>query len=210
MHAPLDEIVELDNASALFAAAKHPKSFVSLDRADHLLSAAADSLYAGQVLAAWASRYLPEQHAAEVLEAAGGEVVARTMIDSFHTDIRAGEHALVADEPASVGGSNHGPSPYDLLSAALASCTTMTLKMYASFKKLELRSTTVRVTHNKIHADDCADCDSAEGKIDEFRREITFDGDLTEAEITRMLEIADRCPVHRTLEGEIKVRTSLA
>jgi len=210
MHAPLDEIVEIDNAGALFAAAKHPKSFVSLDKADHLLSHNEDSLYAGRVLAAWAKRYLPQRGTPSELSAEGGEVVARTFIDGFRTDIRAGRHALLADEPASVGGTNLGPSPYDLLAAALASCTTMTLKMYASFKKLQLRSTTVRVRHDRIHAEDCADCESASGKIDEFRREISFDGELTEKEIRRLLEIADRCPVHKTLHGEIKVRTTLA
>lgn len=210
MHAPLDDIVEIDNAGAMFAAAKHPKSFVSLDKADHLLSRSDDSLYAGRVLAAWASRYLPEHDAPSELRTDGNEVVARTFIDGFRTDIRADRHALIADEPASVGGTNLGPSPYDLLAAALASCTTMTLKMYASFKKLRLRSTTVRVRHDKIHAEDCADCESASGKIDEFRREISFDGELTKKEIARLLEIADRCPVHKTLHSEIKIRTTLA
>ena len=139
-----------------------------------------------------------------------GEVVARSYIDSFRTDVRAGKHHLVADEPTSVGGTDQGPTPYDLLAAALATCTTMTLKMYASFKKLGLRSTTVRVSHDKIHAEDCADCESTTGKIDEFRRELSFDGELSEKEIARLLEIADRCPVHKTLHGEIKVRTTLA
>jgi putative redox protein len=210
MHAPLDDIVEVDNAAALFTAARHPKSFVSLDKADHLLSRSADSLYAGRVLSAWASRYLPAAGDAVTLPAAHGEVVARTAIDSFQTSVRAGKHYFVADEPTSVGGTDQGPTPYDLLAAALATCTTMTLKMYASFKKLNLRSTTVRVSHDKIHAEDCSDCESASGKIDEFRRELSFDGQLTEAEVARLLEIADRCPVHKTLHGEIKVRTTLA
>jgi putative redox protein len=210
MHAPLDDVVEVDNAGALFAAAKHPKSFVSLDKADHLLSHSEDSLYAGRVLAAWASRYLPVAEDTAALVAGTGEVVARSYIDSFRTDVRAGKHHLVADEPTSVGGTDQGPTPYDLLAAALATCTTMTLKMYASFKKLGLRSTTVRVSHDKIHAEDCADCESTTGKIDEFRRELSFDGELSEKEIARLLEIADRCPVHKTLHGEIKVRTTLA
>jgi putative redox protein len=167
-------------------------------------------LYAGRVLSAWASRYLPAAGDAVTLPAAHGEVVARTAIDSFQTSVRAGKHYFVADEPTSVGGTDQGPTPYDLLAAALATCTTMTLKMYASFKKLNLRSTTVRVSHDKIHAEDCSDCESASGKIDEFRRELSFDGQLTEAEVARLLEIADRCPVHKTLHGEIKVRTTLA
>lgn len=208
MHAPLDNIVEIDNASALFAAAKHPKSFVSLDDADHLLSDARDSRYAGQVLAAWASRFLPEE-AGDDLVAGDGEVVSRTWGDGFRTELRAGDHRLVADEPKSVGGTDLGPTPYDLLSAALAACTSMTLKMYAAHKKLELTSATVRVQHDKVHAEDCEDCETDSGKIDEFRRTIELVGNLDDAQRERMLEIADRCPVHRTLHGEIKVRSKL-
>ena len=214
MHAPLDDVVEIDNASALFMHAKHPKSFVSLDGADHLLSSDADAVYAGRVIAAWAGRYLPASAGSDdddpALEAAPGAVVARTLAGGFRTELRAGEHALVADEPADAGGTNTGPSPYDLLSAALASCTTMTLKMYAAYKKLPLDSVTVRVSHDKVHAEDCRDCESREGKIDEFRREVELEGALSDDQRKRMLEIADRCPVHRTLHGEVKVRTSLA
>ncbi|MEO1202363.1 MAG: alpha/beta fold hydrolase [Pseudomonadota bacterium] len=212
MHAPLDDIVEIDNATALYTRAKHPKSFVSLDSADHLLSSEHDAGYAGRVIAAWAERYLPEAAGPDVdaLNAEAGEVVARTWIDGFRTELKTADHALVADEPAGVGGSNAGPSPYDLLSAALAACTTMTLKMYASFKKLPLTSATVRVSHDKIHAEDCADCETQDGKIDEFRRVLELEGDLDDEQRQRMLEIADRCPVHRTLHGEIKVRTELA
>jgi len=209
MHAPLDNIVEIDNASALFGAAKHPKSFVSLDNADHLLSEETDSRYAGRVLASWASRYLPMAQSV-ALQAATGEVAARTHADGFRTEVRLGRHQMVADEPRSAGGTDQGPTPYDLLSAALATCTTMTLRMYANHKKLDFESATVRVEHGKIHAEDCQDCESDGGKIDEFRRTISLEGDLTEAERQRMLEIADRCPVHRTLHGEIKVRSKLA
>ncbi|MDJ0905197.1 MAG: bifunctional alpha/beta hydrolase/OsmC family protein, partial [Woeseiaceae bacterium] len=208
MHAPLDEIVEIDNAATLYAAAKHPKSFASLDRADHLLSNNADSLYAGRLLAAWASRYLPEQDLRDdTLSAEHGSVIAKTWSDGFYTEVAAGDHALVADEPASVGGGNRGPSPYELLSAALATCTTMTLKMYAGFKNIDLDAVTVKVVHKKMHAEACADCESGDGKIDEFRRELTIEGDVDEAQRQRMLEIADRCPVHQTLHGEVKVRT---
>ena len=209
MHAPLDNIVEIDNASELFRAAKHPKSFISLDNADHLLSRATDSRYVGHVLAAWASRYLPATEIAEPVSAANGTVVARTLSSGFRTDIRAGGHALVADEPLSVGGNNLGPTPYDLLSAALAACTSMTLQMYARHKKLPLESATVSVVHDKVHAEDCEDCESGAGKIDEFRRSITLVGELDQEQRARMLEIADRCPVHRTLHGEIKVRSEL-
>ncbi len=208
MHAPLDDIVEVDNASTLFLAAKHPKSFVSLDQADHLLSREADSRYAGQVLAAWASRYLPEPNEPG-LKSSPDETVARTFTDGFRTEIVAGGHALVADEPTSVGGTNEGPSPYDLLAAALASCTTMTLKMYASHKGLDLESATVRVQHGKIHARDCEDCETETGKVDEFLRELSFEGNLTDDQVGRLVEIADKCPVHRTLHGEVKIRTRL-
>ena len=212
MHAPLDSVVEVDNASALFVAAKHPKSFISLDSADHLLSKEEDSRYAGAVLAQWAKRYLPAHDDAvdDDLTAAAGEVVAQTYQDSFRTEVKAGAHSLIADEPTSVGGTDSGPTPYDLLSAALAACTTMTLKMYAAHKKIELESATVSVKHGKVHAEDCADCESSSGKVDEFQRVLTLKGDLTEAQQQRMLEIADRCPVHKTLHTETKVRTSLA
>ena len=209
MHAPLDAIVEIDNASALFVAAKHPKSFVSLDDADHLLSRAEDSRYAGAVLAAWASKYLP-QPAADDLSANPDEVAARTRAGSFRTEIVSGPHRLQADEPASVGGTNLGPTPYDLLSAALASCTTMTLRMYAEHKGLDLESSTVRVQHGKTHARDCDDCETRDGKVDEFLRELSFEGNLSDAERARLVEIADKCPVHRTLHSEVKVRTRLA
>jgi uncharacterized OsmC-like protein/pimeloyl-ACP methyl ester carboxylesterase len=209
MHSPLDDVVDIDNASELFLAAKHPKSFVSLDDADHLLSDDAHSLYAGRVLAAWSSKYLPAPVEDE-LESAEGEVTARTWSSGFRTEVRIGPHALTADEPASFGGTDAGPSPYGLLAAALATCTTMTLKMYASHKKLDLESATVRVTHGKVHAKDCADCESEGGKIDEFRRELSLTGELTDEQRKRMLEIADKCPVHRTLHGEVKVRTTLA
>ena len=209
MHAPLDDTVEIDNASTLFLAARHPKSFISLDKADHLLSRDEDSRYAGHVLAAWASRYLPTTERPP-LTATPAETVARTYSDSFTTELLSGGHTLLADEPEPVGGNNFGPSPYDLLSAALASCTSMTLKMYADHKGLDLRSTTVSVQHGKVHAKDCADCESEAGKVDEFLRELSFDGSLSDAERTRLVEIADRCPVHRTLHGEVKVRTRLA
>ncbi len=210
MHAPLDDIVEIDNASQLFIAAKHPKSFVSLDKADHLLSREEDSRYAGHVLATWAARYLPPAEEPATVDAGDYEVAARTETGSFRTDVVASGHRLVADEPASVGGSGLGPSPYDLLSAALATCTTMTLKMYASFKKLPLDAATVRVRHGKVHAEDCADCETTDGKIDQFERQLILHGDLSDAERQRLKEIADRCPVHRTLHEEVKVRTALA
>jgi uncharacterized OsmC-like protein/esterase/lipase len=211
MHAPLDDIVEVENAAALYAAARHPKSFVSLDKADHLMSREADSRYAGLMLASWASRYLPMATAptASPLVAADGFVSARTKIDGFRTEIAGGSHVFFADEPVTFGGTDTGPTPYDLLSAALASCTSMTLRMYANLKKITLRSVTVAVRHDRVHAEDCKDCDSTAGKIDEFQRVVTLDGDLTDEQQQRLLEIADRCPVHKTLCNELKIRTAL-
>ena len=210
MHAPLDEVVDIDNASALFVAAKHPKSFVSLDKADHLLSRSEDSRYAGEILAAWAKRYLPSHEETSDLTAATGETVARTGAGGFATEVRAGNHVLLADEPTSVGGTDAGPTPYDLLAAALATCTSMTLRMYAAHKKLEFESATVRVTHGRIHADDCVECEQRDGMIHEFRRELLIEGNLSDAQRARMVEIADRCPVHKTLHNEINIRTRLA
>jgi uncharacterized OsmC-like protein/pimeloyl-ACP methyl ester carboxylesterase len=213
MHAPLDAIVGIDNASELFMHAKHPKSFVSLDQADHLLSRKEDSRYAGAVLAAWASRYLPMAAPPDVLDgptADATQTVARTFAAGFATQLTSAGHELIADEPVRYGGTGKGPSPFDLLSAALASCTTMTLRMYAARKKMDLKSSTVRVTHAKIHAQECADCETRSGKVDEFQRELTLDGDLSTEQRQRLLEIADMCPVHRALHNEVKIRTTLA
>ena len=208
LHSPLDETVSIDEASKLFMAAKHPKGFLSLDKADHLLSSASDSRYAGHVLAAWAGKYLPATEHGAALTADAGEVAVRTR-QGFTTEVNAAGHRLVADEPEDQGGENRGPTPYDLLSAALASCTSMTLRMYADHKKLDLDAVTVRIRHKKIHARDCEDCETGKGRIDELQRTIELEGSLSSEVRQRMLEIADKCPVHRTLHGEVKVRSRL-
>jgi putative redox protein len=207
MHSPIDAVVDIDNATEIFTQALHPKSFVSLDQADHLLTDRADAGWAGRVIAAWADRYLPSSASEAVAPEHEARVVATTAADGYRTPITAGRHHLLADEPSSVGGSDAGPSPYGLMSAALAACTSMTLQMYARRKGMALRTATVAVAHHKRHAADCEDCESRDGRIDQFDREIRLDGDLTEAERTRLMEIADRCPVHRTLHGEVRVRT---
>ena len=210
MHAPLDDIVDIENASEIFSHALHPKSFVSLDDADHLLTREADAVYAAHALAGWASRYVGGADTESTLAAEEGAVLARTGAEGFKTELNAAGHALTADEPQSAGGDNAGPSPYDLLAAALASCTSMTLQMYARHKGLDLADVTVRVEHSKIHARDCEDCETKDGKIDRFERRITLEGNLDEGSRQRLLEIADRCPVHRTLMSETRIVSALA
>jgi uncharacterized OsmC-like protein/alpha/beta superfamily hydrolase len=207
MHSPIDELVPVVEAARIYKSALHPKSFISLDNSDHLLSREADSRYAGHVLAAWASRYIHEPD--EVIEPAvfhTGHVVAPGRpADIFRVSINADGHPMKGDEPEHYGGTDTGPSPYDFLSAALASCTVMTLNMYARRKRLPLESVRVDVQHGKIHAKDCMDCGAESGKIDQFERMIHLEGDLSPEQRERMLEIADRCPVHRTLHSEIKI-----
>lgn len=206
LHSPVDRVVSIEQAQQIFVAAKHPKSFVSLDDADHLLSTTADSAYAGGVIAAWAARFL--ELAAP--EPAAGARASGLAADQFLCSVQAGPHALVADEPKDKGGAGQGPDPYQFLAAALGSCTVMTLNMYARHKKLPVRRVRCEVSHRRVHAEDCADCESREGHIHELSRVIAIEGALDDAQRARMLEIADRCPVHRTLEGEIRIRSRLA
>jgi putative redox protein len=209
-HSPVDRIVSIDNAAKIFMAARHPKSFISLDRADHLLSNREDSLYVGSVLAAWASKYLKisEIKFAEP-QLSDTRIITRTGKAGFRTEIIANGHSLIADEPISVGGSNTGPNPYDLLVSALGACTGMTLRMYADHKKLPLDGVTVRLRHEKIHAEDCVECDDSKSKIDFIEREIELEGDLDHEMRHKLLDIADRCPVHRTLESRSRIETRL-
>ena len=208
MHSPLDRIVEIDNASEIFTNAIHPKSFVSLDKADHLLSRRADAEYAAEVLASWAARYLdPDDTETEESTVAG--VSACTGTEGFQTDVRAGRHTWLADEPHSVGGTDLGPTPYDLLGTGLASCTSMTMQLYARRKQWPLEEACVNVEHNRIHAEDSADCESDGGYIDTFTKTIKLIGDLDETQRARLVEISSRCPVHKTLMGTIKLETRL-
>jgi putative redox protein len=210
LHSPSDDTVGIEHATRLFVAARHPKSFISLGQADHLLTSKEDAVYAANVIAAWASRYLgtDKPMAEGATDEAMGVEVRETAQGKFQANVRAGPHLLLADEPTSVeGGLGTGPSPYEYLSAALGACTTMTIRMYADFKKLPLDRVSVEVDHEKKHADSAGDAMKKEPPVDHFTRQITLEGDLNEKDRRRILEIADRCPVHRTLERGAEIAT---
>lgn len=211
MHSPIDQTVGIDNASDIFAAAKHPKSFVSLDTADHLVSKRQDADFVASIIAAWASRYVGDEATQETGNSDDTTRVVETGAGKFQNRVFAGTHKLLADEPKEVGGLDSGPSPYDYLSAALGACTSMTLRMYADFKKLDIGRISVNVSHAKVHAKDCAVCTSeekdADGKIDIFSRSINIDGLEDEELKAKMIEIADKCPVHKTIVHGAKVET---
>jgi len=212
-HSPRDTTVSIDNAAQIFMAAKHPKSFVSLDNADHLLTRKEDAVYVAAVLSAWASRYIGSASASA---APGGvaerdEVtVAETRAGRLAQMVSVGPHRLHADEPVSHGGNDTGPSPYDLLLAALGACTSMTLRLYADQKQWPLERVVVKLRHDKIHAADCAECETRDGRVDRIEREIEITGPLDAAQRQRLLEIASKCPVHRTLHSEVVIPTRLA
>jgi uncharacterized OsmC-like protein len=208
-HSPTDDTVGIDNASHIFLAAKHPKSFISLAGADHLISRGSDAAYVANVIAAWAERYLDMAADAQPSDdtESGTVVVRETRRGTFQQEVIVGAHRFLADEPASVGGMDSGPGPYDLLLAGLGACTSMTLRLYADRKQLPLKQTLVRLRHNKIHAADCANCETKEGMLDRIERAITLDGDLSAEQRASLMEIADKCPVHRTLKSEIDIRT---
>ena len=207
-HAPIDDIVGIDNASHIFLAAKHPKSFVSLAGADHLLSQKSDAVYVANVIAAWAERYLDQPAGRTKTEVEIGTVlVHETGGGKFQQEVLSGPHRFLADEPVKAGGLDSGPGPYDLLLAGLGACTSMTLRLYADLKKLPLEQVSVRLTHNKTHAEDCEHCETKEGMLDRIDRTITLEGALEPEQRKRLMEIADKCPVHRTLKSEIEIRT---
>ncbi|MBV9077577.1 MAG: OsmC family protein [Methylobacteriaceae bacterium] len=212
LHAPGDAIVGIDQARAIFEAARHPKSFVSLDDADHLLTRAEDAAFVADLIAAWSGRYLGARaRPAPAPAAAPGDAavtVRETRRGLFQQEVRAGRHVFTADEPVAMGGLDSGPGPYDLLLAALGACTAMTMRLYAERKGLALGAVTVELDHDRIHASDCASCETQDGMVDRIRRRIRLTGDLAPAERARLREIADRCPVHRTLHSEIVVETA--
>ena len=210
MHAPTDDTVGIDNATRIFVAAKHPKSFVSLDGADHLLSERRDAAYVADVVAAWVSRYLDpmvSEEAADPGEAPRNVVVRETRTSKFQQTVSIGPHLLLADEPVASGGGDSGPGPYDFVLAGLGACTSMTMRLYADRKSLPLERTTVTLTHSKIHAEDCAECETKAGMLDQIERVITMEGALDAEQRKKLMEIADKCPVHRTLTSEIRIVT---
>lgn len=210
MHSPVDDTVGIDNATKIFVAAKHPKSYVSLDHADHLLTKPADALYAADVIAAWASRYVDTAKPAKAMDLAEEPrkvVVQETRKSKFNQIVTVGPHHLVADEPVAAGGEDAGPGPYDFLLAGLGACTSMTMRLYADRKSLPLDRVTVTLKHSKIYAKDCAECETRDGMLDQIERDIAIDGALDAEQRKKLMEIADKCPVHRTLTSEIRIVT---
>ncbi len=209
-HSPIDSIVGIEQARKIYESANHPKSFISLDSADHLLRNKSDAQFVADAISTWASRYLEFDLPAEspaVTRPTDGSVVVLERDRVFTQDVMTENHSIVADEPLGVGGRDLGMTPYDLLLAALGSCTSMTLRMYAQRKGIELNTIRVTLQHDKIHASDCEACEDQPKKVDRITRMITIDGDLTAAQKKRLLEIADMCPVHRTLMNQKEIVT---
>jgi uncharacterized OsmC-like protein/pimeloyl-ACP methyl ester carboxylesterase len=212
MHAPADDTVSIDNATRIFVAAKHPKSFVSLAGADHLLTDRRDAVYVADVIAAWAARYLDASASAETAadEAPRQVVVRETRNGKFQQTVTVGPHQLLADEPVAAGGDDTGLGPYDFLLAGLGTCTSMTMRLYADRKSLPLERTTVTLKHSKIHAEDCAECETKAGMLDQIERVIAMEGPLDADQRKKLMEIADKCPVHRTLTSEVRILSRAA
>lgn len=206
-HSPTDETVGIENAREVYEAARHPKSFVSLDGADHLLTNPQDAEYVGATLAAWVGRHLPTSTDELPEQPHAHALVRETRHGKFQQALRLGTHEAYADEPIEYGGDDSGPSPYELLLGALGSCTAMTLRMYADHKKWPLQRISVYLSHAKRHAQDCRDCENQGAKLDAIEREIVLEGELSPEQRTRLIEIANKCPVHRTLLNEVRIAT---
>lgn len=208
LHSPTDDLVGIENATVLFKAAKHPKSFVSLDGADHLLLDERDAEFAATVIAGWSSRYLPLRDDWPMPD---DGIVVKSGHGKFGTEVHTASHRFVADEPVSYGGDDSGPTPYDLLLAALGTCTAMTMRMYAQRRKWPLEGTTIHLTHDRNHEEDCEHAiEGEEGSIQALHRRIALEGDLTDEQRDKIMEIADKCPVHRTLVGHLHIHTRRA
>ena len=208
LHSPQDDTVGIKNAEEIYHAAHHPKSFVSLDGADHLLMRKEDSVYAGQLIAGWSQRYLPIPENEE-LSTEHNVVASLDASDGFTTALKVGSHFMTADEPLSFGGNDYGPSPYELVSAALSACTVMTIQMYAKRKGWSLDNVQAHTSYSKSHAKDCENCETDNSKLDTFVREITISGNLDEKQKSRIMQIADKCPIHKTLNSTVQIITKL-
>jgi uncharacterized OsmC-like protein/alpha/beta superfamily hydrolase len=217
LHAPLDQTVGVDNARQIFETAAHPKSFVALDGADHLLNNAQDAQFAASLIAAWSKRYVavgeppggaaPKDNLSETSAGPGVVLVSERGTGRFTQTVSAGQHQFLMDEPASMGGDDQGPTPYDMLNAALGACTAMTVRMYAQRKQWPLASVRVALVHDKVHAADVEDCETGAAKVDQIVRVVELRGDLDGSQRARLIEIADQCPVHRTLHSAVQVVT---
>ncbi|OMH26628.1 bifunctional alpha/beta hydrolase/OsmC family protein [Motiliproteus sp. MSK22-1] len=210
-HSPADVTVSINEAEKIYRTAKHPKSFISLDNADHLLTQPRDSEYVAATIAAWSTRFIADT---EIVEQRApllkkGHVLVTEKNKQFTRTLLSDTHVWLADEPTSLGGDDLGPDPYEHLLAALGACTSMTIRMYANRKKIKLDDVSVELTHNRQHMEDCENCEDSPKQIEILHRYVTLKGDLSDQERKRLLEIADRCPVHRTLDGELEIETEL-
>ncbi len=208
MHSPQDTIVGIENAAEIYKAAFHPKSFVSLDGADHMLSTRNDAHYVGDLVASWLTRYVDKPKTEKIKT--DKQVAARLGNDGYTTEVIAGDHSIIADESEDLGGEDMGPSPYQLLSSALASCKVMTMQMYARRKKWDLKECTVHIDYSRRYANDCANCEDKNAKIDFFDCLINLEGNLSDEQKLRLMEIAGKCPVHKTLQNTILISSRIA
>jgi putative redox protein len=208
LHSPRDTTVSIDEAEKIYRSARHPKSFISLDTADHLLTNREDARYVADTIAAWATRFVDGRKAKSSASRGipRGEVEVTERNRAFTRGVASDDHAWLADEPVAMGGANLGPDPYEHLLAALGACTSMTIRMVANRQNYPLDSVDIRLRHFREHEKDCEDCEKGERKIDVIEREVILKGDLDEKQRGHLERIADRCPVHRTLHGRIKVR----
>jgi len=211
-HSPIDAVVSIEEARVIYETAKHPKSFISLDQANHLLTKKEDAIYVARVLSAWASRYVGDIESHDVKqehEEKDWVLVRESGKGKFTQDIKIGHHTYFADEPKSVGGNEWGPSPYEWLLAGLGACTAMTLRLYADRKKLPLERVLVKLKHEKVHAEDCGGCESNNEKLDVIERKIILEGSLDAASRKALLAIANKCPVHKTLAEKVEIKTEV-
>ena len=208
MHSPLDTTVSINEAEKIYRAARHPKSFISLDTANHLLTDRNDARYVADTIAAWADRFIASTAAEsdKVERPPAGEVIVRERNRAFTRDVQSDDHDWISDEPTKVGGGNLGPDPYEQLLAALGTCTSMTIRMVANRSNYPLDAVEIRLRHFREHDKDCVDCEKSESQIDIIEREVVLKGELDEKQRGHLHKIADRCPVHRTLHGRIEVR----